>query len=92
MGSVWLASRSDGRYAGKVAVKLLNVSLIGRAGGERFKREGSILARLAHPHIARLFDAGVSGAGQPFLVLEYVEGERIDRSLRQRELSTSRRG
>ena len=79
MGSVWLASRSDGRYAGKVAVKLLNVSLIGRAGGERFKREGSILARLAHPHIARLFDAGVTGAGQPFLVLEHVEGERIDR-------------
>ena len=47
----------------KVAVKLLNISLIGRAGGERFKREGSILARLAHPHIARLFDAGVTGAG-----------------------------
>ncbi|MEO5845872.1 MAG: serine/threonine-protein kinase [Caldimonas sp.] len=79
MGSVWLAHRSDGRYAGDVAVKLLNVSLIGRAGGERFKREGSILARLAHPHIARLIDAGVTGSGQPFLVLEYVEGERIDR-------------
>src|SRR6187401_856348 len=79
MGSVWLASRSDGRYAGRVAVKLLNVSLIGRAGGERFKREGSILARLVHPHIARLLDAGVTAAGQPFLVLEHVEGERIDR-------------
>ncbi len=79
MGSVWLAHRSDGRYAGTVAVKLLNVSLIGRAGGERFKREGSLLARLAHPHIARLLDAGVTGGGQPFLVLEYVEGERIDR-------------
>jgi serine/threonine-protein kinase len=41
MGSVWLAHRSDGRYAGAVAVKLLNVSLIGRTGGERFKREGA---------------------------------------------------
>ena len=79
MGSVWLAHRSDGRYAGRVAVKLLNASLIGRSGGERFKREGAILARLAHPNIARLIDAGVTGAGQPFLVLEYVEGERIDR-------------
>ena len=78
MGSVWLARRSDGRYTGAVAVKLLNVSLIGRTGGERFKREGSILARLAHPHIARLLDAGVSRGGQPYLVLEYVEGKRID--------------
>ena len=78
MGSVWLAARSDGRYAGKVAVKLLNFSLVGSASGERFKREGSILARLAHPHIARLLDAGVTTAGQPFLVLEYVEGKRID--------------
>jgi eukaryotic-like serine/threonine-protein kinase len=78
MGSVWLAHRSDGRYAGKVAIKLLNASLIGQRGGERFKREGAILARLAHPNIARLIDAGVTGSGQPFLVLEYVEGERID--------------
>ena len=78
MGSVWLARRSDGRYAGEVAIKLLNLSLIGRAGGERFKREGTILARLAHPNIARLIDAGVSAAGQPFLVLEYVQGECID--------------
>jgi len=78
MGSVWLAHRSDGRYAGKVAIKLLNASLIGQRGGERFQREGAILARLAHPNIARLLDAGVNSAGQPFLVLEYVEGERID--------------
>src|SRR6267142_513810 len=45
MGSVWLAGRSDGRFEGRVAVKFLNVALIGR-GEERFKREGSILARL----------------------------------------------
>ena len=78
MGSVWLARRSDGRFEGEAALKLLNASFIGRAGEERFKREGSILARLAHPHIARLVDAGVSPAGQPYLVLEHVEGERID--------------
>jgi serine/threonine-protein kinase len=79
MGNVWLARRSDGRFEGKVAVKLLNAGLVGRAGEERFRREGSILARLTHPHIAHLVDAGVSPAGQPFLVLEHVEGEPIDR-------------
>jgi serine/threonine protein kinase/Tfp pilus assembly protein PilF len=79
MGSVWLARRSDGRFEGQAAVKLLNASLVGRAGETRFRREGSILARLTHPHIAHLLDAGVSPAGQPYLVLEHVEGEPIDR-------------
>jgi serine/threonine protein kinase len=79
MGSVWLAERSDGRYEGRVAVKLLNASLLGREGEARFRREGTVLARLTHPHIARLVDAGVSRAGQPYLVLEYVDGRHIDR-------------
>jgi serine/threonine protein kinase len=79
MGSVWLARRSDGRFEARAAVKLLSASLVGRAGEERFRREGSILARLTHPHIARLVDAGVSPSGQPYLVLEHVEGEQIDR-------------
>ncbi len=79
MGSVWLARRSDGRYEGQVAVKLLNLALVARGGAERFAREGSVLARLAHPNIARLLDAGVSTGGQPYLVLEYIEGETVDR-------------
>jgi serine/threonine-protein kinase len=78
MGSVWLARRSDGRYEGRAAVKFLNLALLGRGGLERFQREGNLLARLAHPNIAHLIDAGVT-AGQPYLVLEYVEGEAIDR-------------
>jgi serine/threonine-protein kinase len=78
MGSVWLARRSDGRFEGRAAVKFLNLALLGRGGLERFQREGSVLARLTHPNIARLLDAGVA-AGQPYLVLEYVEGEAIDR-------------
>ncbi|MEZ4457055.1 MAG: serine/threonine-protein kinase [Gemmatimonadales bacterium] len=77
MGSVWLAHRSDGRFDGPVAIKLLNLALVGRAGEERFAQEGRVLGRLNHPNIARLLDAGVTD-GQPFLVLEYVEGERID--------------
>jgi serine/threonine protein kinase len=79
MGSVWLARRSDGRFEGFVAVKLLNLALLARGGAERFAREGHVLARLAHPHIAHLLDAGVTPGGQPYLVLEHVEGETIDR-------------
>jgi serine/threonine-protein kinase len=78
MGSVWLARRSDGRYEGKVAIKFLNAALVGRVGEERFRREGSILARLTDPNIARLIDAGVSVTGQPYLVLELVDGKSID--------------
>ena len=59
MGSVWLAERCDGRFEGRAAVKLLNLALLGRAGEERFRREGNILARLTHPNIAHLVDAGV---------------------------------
>ena len=77
-GSVWRAHREDGRYDGAVAIKLLHLSLMGRAGAERFRREGQILARLVHPHIARLLDAGVTPGGQPYLVIELVEGQRID--------------
>ena len=87
MGGVWLAERSDGRFEGVVAVKLLNASLVGRDGENRFRREGSILARLRHPHIAQLIDAGLSSSGQPFLVLEHVDGERIDHYCDARRLS-----
>src|SRR5580765_167836 len=78
MGSVWLAARSDGRFERQAAVKFLSLALTGR-GDERFRREGAIVARLSHPNIAQLLDAGVSPAGAPYLVLEHVDGERIDR-------------
>ncbi|HVE49972.1 MAG TPA: protein kinase, partial [Casimicrobiaceae bacterium] len=79
MGSVWLAHRSDGRFEGRVAFKFLSLALMGRGGAERFAREGDVLARLVHPNIARLLDAGIAPSGQPYLVLEYVDGEPIDR-------------
>jgi eukaryotic-like serine/threonine-protein kinase len=91
MGSVWLAERSDGRYRGAAAVKLLNASLVGGDGEARFRREGEVLARLRHPRIAQLLDAGVSPAGQPYLVLEHVDGEPIDRYCDQRELDVAAR-
>ena len=85
-GSVWLAERADGRFKGRAAIKLLNIALIGREGEERFRREGTILARLRHPHIAQLVDAGVSPAGQPYLVLEHVDGQSIDKYCDDRAL------
>jgi serine/threonine protein kinase/tetratricopeptide (TPR) repeat protein len=78
MGSVWLAERSDGRFERRVAIKFLHFSLATQRGTERFKREGRILGQLSHPHIAELIDAGVTPNGQPYLVLEHVEGEPID--------------
>src|SRR5690348_8975028 len=79
MGTVWRARRCDGRFEGTAAVKVLNLALLDARGIARFQREGSVLARLSHPNIAHLLDAGVTDAGQPYLVLEEVEGERIDR-------------
>jgi hypothetical protein len=78
MGSVWRAHRADGRYEGTVAIKFVHAMWIGKAGEQRFQFEGRALARLNHPNIARLLDAGVAEVSQPYLVLEYVEGEPID--------------
>jgi serine/threonine protein kinase len=78
MGTVWLAERNDGRFERQAAVKFLNIELAGKVSEERFKREGSILGRLSHPHIADLVDAGVLENGHPYLILEHVEGQQID--------------
>ncbi len=91
MGSVWLASRSDGRFERKVAVKFLHIALLGENGEERFEREGKILAKLSHSHIAELIDAGVSDAGQPFLILEYIDGTHIDQYCDKRRLGVKAR-
>lgn len=86
MGTVWLAERSDGRFERQAAVKFLSIGLAGRGGEQRFKREGAILGRLSDPNIAKLLDAGVTADGQPYLVLEYIDGEPIDRYCDERKL------
>lgn len=91
MGAVWLAERSDGRFERRVALKFLNIALAGGGGQERFKREGSILGRLTHAHIAQLLDAGVSAAGQPYLVLEHIDGLHIDRYCDEHKLDVEAR-
>jgi serine/threonine protein kinase len=77
MGTVWLAARADGLYERDVALKLLRAEGAAQALRARFARERQILAQLSHPHIARLFDAGVDAQGRPYLALEYVEGETL---------------
>jgi eukaryotic-like serine/threonine-protein kinase len=74
MGSVWLAQRDDGLFAREVALKLVHPALVDRSVIERFAREREILGGLTHPHIARLYDAGFTEDGQPYLALQYVAG------------------
>jgi serine/threonine protein kinase len=79
MGVVWLARRCDGKSEGHAAVKLLHAALVGAHSERRLAREGRVLAKLQHPNIAHLLDAGVGPNNQPYLILEYVRGEPIDR-------------
>jgi serine/threonine-protein kinase len=90
MSAVWLAERSDGRFERRAAIKFLSIAL-GRRGEERFTREGAFLGRLTHPHIAQLVDAGVAPGGQPYLILEHVDGQHIDRYCATQALDTGGR-
>jgi serine/threonine-protein kinase len=90
MGSVWLARRNDGHFEGEVAIKILKTGPLSRTGEERFRREGRVLAKVAHPRIARILDAGVSD-GQQYLVLEYVRGVAIDSYCEEQQLSVDAR-
>jgi len=91
MGSVWLAQRTDGLVARPVALKLPHFGARPRAIAERFAREREILASLVHPNIARLYDAGVAADGQPWLAMEYVEGQPITEWADARRLSVDGR-
>lgn len=74
MGSVFLAERSDGEFDQKVAVKIIRQTFAAPHLIERFRRERQFLASLNHPNIAHLLDGGVSEIGEPFVVMEYIDG------------------
>ena len=78
MGEVFEARRADGSYEGRAAVKLLKRGMDSAAVLQRFAQERQALARLSHPHIARLLDAGASEQGLPYFVLEFVDGQPVD--------------
>lgn len=84
MGAVWLAERLDGLINRQVALKLPHGAWKRAGLAERMARERDILAALAHPNIARLYDAGITTEGRPFLAIEYVEGRQIDEYCRFR--------
>ena len=86
MGEVWLAERADGALKRRVALKLPTLGVRRAVLVQRFERERDILAGLEHPAIARLYDAGFAADGQPYLALEYVEGQPIDTWCRERAL------
>ena len=77
MGEVWAAERADGAFEQQVAIKLMRRGLETEALLRRFLRERQILARLVHPGIARLLDAGSTHDGRPYFVMERVAGEPI---------------
>ncbi|MBX3601333.1 MAG: serine/threonine protein kinase [Rubrivivax sp.] len=91
MGAVYRAERADGRYDQPAALKLINPALVGPGAAARLAQERQILARLAHPNIARLLDGGETADGLPWLVMEFVDGEPIDAWCRRRGLDTPAR-
>jgi serine/threonine-protein kinase len=90
MGLVWLAERADGALKRQVALKLPR--LVWGAGlAERMARERDIGALLEHPHIARLYDAGVDVHGRPYLAFEFIDGQAIDAWCKARALAVPAR-
>jgi TolB-like protein/tRNA A-37 threonylcarbamoyl transferase component Bud32/Tfp pilus assembly protein PilF len=91
MSRVFLAERADGQYEQQVALKLLRPGFDSDVDVVRFRAERQILASLNHPNIARLLDGGLTDEGLPYLVLEHVDGQPIDRYCKSHNLSTRQR-
>lgn len=90
MGAVYLADRADDLYEQQAAIKLLH-GFKDRRAIERLAYERRILAGLQHPGIARLYDGGTTPAGQPYLVMEYVDGHPLDVHVRECALALEAR-
>jgi len=91
MGSVYLADRDDGEFLQRAAIKIVRGGFASAFLLQRFREERRILASLEHPNIARLLDGGTTASGLPYVVMEYVEGEPIDRYCVDRRLSLRER-
>lgn len=91
MGVVYEASRADDQFRQRVALKLVRSAAYSEAVLRRFRQERQILAMLAHPHIARLLDGGVTEQGQPYFVMEYVEGKPISDYCHEKRLGVRER-
>ena len=87
MGAVYLAARADGYFEKQVAVKLLSRGTGTAELIRRFRSEREVLARLDHPNIARLLDAGTTEDGIPYFVMDYVDGTPVTRFVAENQLS-----
>jgi eukaryotic-like serine/threonine-protein kinase len=90
-GTVYLGERADRQYSAQVAVKIVDSATTQGELGLRFRAERQILASLNHANIARLLDAGETEDGQPYLVMEYVHGEPLDRYCDRQQLDVRER-
>src|SRR5215469_549277 len=91
MGAVYLAARDDDQFQKRVAIKVVKRGMDTVELLNSFRRERQNLAHLDHPYIARLIDGGSTPQGQPFLVMEYVEGKPIDLHCREQEMEVEAR-
>ena len=91
MGQVFLAQRADGAFDTQVALKVIRGGFASREIHRRFLAERRILARLRHQHIAHLLDGGMTHAGQPYFVMEYIDGEIITHYCDKRRLGVEHR-
>jgi eukaryotic-like serine/threonine-protein kinase len=90
-GTVYLGERADRQYSAQVAVKIVDSATVHGDLGARFRAERQILASLNHANISRLLDAGETDDGQPYLVMEYVHGEPVDRYCDRKQLDLRER-
>jgi serine/threonine protein kinase/Flp pilus assembly protein TadD len=90
-GTVYLGERADRQYSAQVAVKIVDNTTVQGDLGMRFRAERQILASLNHANIARLLDAGETDDGQPYLIMEYVHGEPVDRFCDRQQLDINAR-
>jgi len=90
-GTVYLGERADRQYSAQVAIKVVANAPLNHEVQRRFQAERQILANLNHPYIARLLDAGETFDDEPFLVMEYVHGEAIDRYCDRQQLTVMQR-
>jgi non-specific serine/threonine protein kinase/serine/threonine-protein kinase len=91
MGTVYRAERDDGEFKQIVAVKVVRAGFHDPELLRRLRSERQILALLEHPHIARLLDGGVTSSGQPYIVMEYIEGARITDFSKRNHLNIAHR-
>jgi eukaryotic-like serine/threonine-protein kinase len=91
MSVVYLAERTDGQFQHTAALKVMGAHLAGPEFLRRFQTEKQVLATLHHPNITGLLDGGVSSAGDPYLVMEYVDGQHLDRYCDHHRLSVEAR-